>query len=125
MGKRTDNRFFVPRAGLSSLDTTNLQQVMRRVEKLISMGGHADKAAWLATRREIIKNGFPDQIDKALNELARVIAGMGSLSDLSLAPSADSNLTAIEAQSLLLELLDELYEEIQHLKGRLSIQQNP
>lgn len=104
----------------SAMDTTKVQQTVLQVEALISQCGHADKAPWLAARRERLINGTPDEMHTALNELARVIAGMGSLSDLHLTPDATSGMTVVEANTRLSELLDDLYQEIKCLTGRTS-----
>ena len=93
---------------------------MLLVEALISRCGHADKAPWLATRREQLENGTPKEKQLALDELAGVIAGMGSLSDLPLSPDPNSRITAMDAQTRLLELLDELYVEIKNLRETAS-----
>ncbi len=98
------------------MNTTKVQQIVLQVEALISRCGHADKAPWLATRREQLENGTPKEKQLALDELASVIAGMGSLSDLPLSLDPNSRITAMDARSRLLELLDELYVEIKNLR---------
>lgn len=106
---------------MPNTETTALQLILSDLETLLNGSGHSDKALWLSARRTILCKSTVEEVRAALQEVRSHIAGMGSLSDLYLQPDSNTELSRQEAQSRLLELLDQLYYEIRRVQDALPL----
>jgi hypothetical protein len=100
------------------MERQKLLQTLEAIEVLLSHTGHEDKAQWLSRQRAIVQSGAVSERRFALAEIRSRLSGMGSLSDLPLLADSETELTPEEARALLLDLLDQLYEQIQLMVGQ-------
>ena len=94
-----------------------LERALTRTIELLENCKHRDKAVWLRNhlRRLRDKGSQPSETRKTVEAIRSVLAGMGSFSDLSLIPSAESGLSIRDAHQLqwrLVEELDSVTDEI-------------
>ena len=74
-----------------------------------------DQAIWIEEKIKLInsRGASEFQYKKTLNAIDKIIAGMGSLSDLPLVPKKESNMSEQQARTLQWELLESLSENIE------------
>ena len=94
-----------------------LESALGRTIELLENCKHRDKAVWFRDNlnRLRVDGSQPSEIRKTAEAIRSVLAGMGSFSDLSLVPSAESGLSIRDAHQLqwaLVEELDSVTEEI-------------
>ena len=94
-----------------------LESALGRTIELLENCKHRDKAVWFRDHLDRLRDegSQPSEIRKTAEAIRSVLAGMGSFSDLSLVPSAESGLSIRDAHQLqwaLVEELDSVTEEI-------------
>lgn len=94
---------------------TLLNLISRTIE-LLKDCGWQDKASWFEEIRTVFetKSTETDVFQQKLNELDRILAGMGSFSDLSLA-SKSGKLSDQEVRRIQWELVEEIGDAINEL----------
>ena len=94
-----------------------LESALGRTIELLENCKHRDKAVWFRNHLHRLRDqsNQPSEIRETVEAIRSVLAGMGSFSDLSLVPSAESGLSIRDAHRLqwsLVEELDSATEEI-------------
>jgi len=83
---------------------------------LCEVSGYEDSANWFRDRIRMIKNPTMASFPEVLDEIGSVLAGMGSFSDLSLTPSANSGISREQARLCQWVLVEEIGQAIESLK---------
>jgi hypothetical protein len=84
-----------------------LESTLRELEDLLRRCGERAPADWVAQRRASVAAGGPEAA-AARRDVRGVLAGMGSLSDISLQPRPDSGLSIAEVERRRADLLRRL-----------------
>ena len=90
----------------------DLVRILNELEILLGACGQEKEANWLRVQKMRISTTDPSELGSVKGELRGALAGMGSLDDLDLSPSAESKLDWKEAQARLQNLLDQLYQAL-------------
>lgn len=85
-----------------------LQLVMQDIIALLTSCGQESKAEWFQDRLSALQAADAAERNSIMRELSRIAAGMGSLADLPLKPSAGSDMTQQQADQKQWDLAAEL-----------------
>ena len=90
---------------------------LMKIVELLTSCGERTRAEWFRGRLEVLKSERLEskKFQEVIHELHGVLAGMGSLSDLSLNPAPTSGLTRQEARNQQWDLVEDLDEAISGL----------
>lgn len=93
---------------------SNLENILDEMLQLLAECELFEKAEWFKKKKELITDLKEDtpELKNELEMLKRVLAGMGSFSDLPMIPKAGSKLTEDDAEKLQQKLTERLYQEI-------------
>jgi hypothetical protein len=94
-----------------------LLETLMRIVELLRSCGERTRAEWFREKLAVLEGEHSEsqRFQDAIRELRGVLAGMGSLSDLSLNPTLASGLTRQEARDQQWELVDDLGDTIADL----------
>ena len=89
-----------------------LQAVLERTVNLLQNCELEEKAAWFSNQLERLRNCSDRSIEarEVAAKVRSILGGMGSFSDLSLQPSAESKLSEREASEIQWGLAEELHD---------------
>jgi hypothetical protein len=99
----------------------DMEEIVELVAKTIWLLNEcdlSDRAEWFEDKREILRKGSEDEVINALNEIDKILAGIGSFSDLPLIPKKGSVLNKLEAREMQWNLVEQLGDKIAfHIKN--------
>ena len=99
---------------------SDVLDLIDQIVSLLKTCGWKDRAEWFQTRRTALEKLKEDtsEFNGILKEIANILMGMGSFSDLPLAPVPGSSLTKEEARKLQWDLSLRLSELIKKRNPR-------
>ena len=87
-----------------------LERSIKQTMELLEQCKHGDKSSWFRNHLQRLQQAScqPAEVNEIAAEIRSVLGGMGSLSDLSLVPSAESALSIRDAHKMQWSLVKEL-----------------
>ena len=96
-----------------------LLAVIGEIIELLRACNWPDKAAWFSQKQDLLRklNPSDEEFKRELFEIEKIMAGMGSFSDLPLYPSKKSGLSEKQAAEKQWKLVNQLTELIRKIGG--------